>query len=829
MNTTNRHHRTRHAWLRIAALALAGGLAMSSSADIHVNVSHIGFRQIGDGGSQGLRIGSWVPIVVDVWLVGQEAFDGTLRVAQPDNDGDEAFDSVTVHLRSESGGAMRYFLYVIANPLRQGSSFAVELISTEGDRVEVIANGETVTKAKSAAPWSLVPADSLFILNLATASRSIGKLQDIADLRDTGPFARDVRVGNASAADIPEQWFGMEMIDVIVWDHADPDELSDLQQAAMAEWVRQGGTLLIAGGARGAAIAQNEHFKKILPVTIGGARPETRFGELRFKLLGERLEQDDDDKDKLPAPFSEPIELREITLRKGAKLIHRESSIDADVIARWRVGRGHVIYSAIALDDAFSAGGAARLFFKKVLYLADATDADDPAIASPIFPEVYSTISFTRSGSMYLVIAVVFSLTYLVVATFGSWGFLSAKGWQQHNWTAFSIVAGVASVLSVLAVTTVQGVGHRMHQYSIIDAVAGDTYGYATTLFGLKTGSDTELDVWLPSDHSRETEPGPSKCYLRPVGAGSRLEDVTNSYTDPRAYRLDPGAARIEGVRVRSTLKQFEGRWEGPLGGTIIADVTVTPPKYVSGVFISELTDASYIKNNLGVDLTNCWLLHSAKDIHAYEDNLGRRGPAWAGNDSRAGSVYAYPLGDLPADGQRKYLAAICYQPKPGQKQEDAILENALSIRQLAWAKPFRSTLLTPFTGGGDSVSALGKEQEALLMLSTVGDIDVGKFNPTGSMGFQFGRTTISRERLRHLDLREQLERDCVYLIGFAADPGPVRLMTRSTGGGAYRVARPVPGKCGVMYRIRIPVKFTNAPPARASDDESKIDGGSKG
>lgn len=124
-------------------------------------------------------------------------------------------------------------------------------------------------------------------------------------------------------------------------------------------------------------------------------------------------------------------------------------------------------------------------------------------------------------------------------------------------------------------------------------------------------------------------------------------------------------------------------------------------------------------------------------------------------------------------------------------------------------------------------MSALGREQEALLMLSTVGDIDVSEFNPQGSMGFSFGRTTISRERLRHLDLREQLERDCVYLIGFAGDPGPVRLMTRPAGSGEYRVARPVPGKCGVMYRIRIPVKFTNARRTATGDGESNNDAGS--
>lgn len=798
---------------------MAGGVLIAAtgpaSAEIHVNVSNVGFKQFGDMGHR-IRIGSWVPVVVDVWLVGQESFDGTLRVAQPDIDGDEAFDSVEVHLRSDAGGAMRYFLYVVANSYRQGSSFDVELLDTEGDRVEVISNGETTTKATLPGRAEAIPADSLFILNLSVASRAIGKIKDLTDMPDTGPLARHVEVGNVSAADIPEQWLGLEMVDIIVWDHADPDELSDLQQAAMVEWVRQGGTLLIAGGARGAAIGQNERFREILPVTIGEGRLERDFGELRFKLLGEALQTvRGSNRSLLPEPFAEPIELREITLKDGAKLIHHETSIGADVIARRRVDRGHVIYSAIALDDAFRAGGAARIFFKKVLYLGDASSGGESPTASPIYSEVYSTISFTRSGTMYLVIAIIFSLTYLVVATFGSWGFLSAKGWKQHNWTAFAIVAGAATVLSVVAVTSVRGVGHRIHQYSIIDAFAGENFGYSTTIFGLKTGSDEELDVWLPADASRETEPGPSRCYVRPIGAGSRMQDVTNSYTDPRAYRLDPGAARIEGVRVRSTLKQFEGRWEGPLGGHLKANVTVTPTRSKFQYFISEISKDSYIVNNLGVDLTNCWLIHSAKDIHAYLEDPKRRDPPWARTDSRADSIFAYPLGDIPSDEQRVYLAPVCYALAPGQSRSDVIAENALQHHQLKWAAPFRASLLQPFVGGGDSVSALGREQEALLMFSTVGEIDLNHFNKNN--GFSgFGTTTISRERFRHLDLREHIERDCVYLIGFANDAGPVRLMTRSTGEGEYSVARPIPDKCGVMYRVRIPVKFVQASNADA-------------
>ena len=70
----------------------------------------------------------------------------------------------------------------------------------------------------------------------------------------------------------------------------------------------------------------------------------------------------------------------------------------------------------------------------------------------------------------------------------------------------------------------------------------------------------------------------------------------------------------------------------------------------------------------------------------------------------------------------------------------------------------------------------LGKEESALMLISTLGEFDP----PAADGMLSFSRFTWSRDRLRNLDLRPHLRRDTVVLIGFADSPGPARLFYRT-------------------------------------------------
>ena len=310
-----------------------------------------------------------------------------------------------------------------------------------------------------------------------------------------------------------------------------------------------------------------------------------------------------------------------------------------------------------------------------------------------------------------------------------------------------------------------------------MDVDSGSAHGFARVFFGLKTGLDRRMNLWLPSDPIGVGEPGASNCFLRPLPISS-TDFATGSFADPQEYRLIPASGVVEGVRIRATLKRFEGRWEGPIRGSVTGEIVVRGSSLVAG---------SYLSSDLGVDLTDCYLLQPTLRT-----------------DSRAGprdlSINAFSLGTIPGDGTRVDLLDRCYPINP-ETGEPTRARPKLGALQRSWESKFR--LLVPGFGynTSDAPVVVGQEKNALLLMSTLGD-----YEPVSGTIAQFrGPETWSRDRLRQLDLRDQLQPGWVYLIGFADDPGPVRLFKQS-GDGAYRKIEPDVDHSWTMYRIRFPV-----------------------
>jgi hypothetical protein len=580
------------------------------------------------------------------------------------------------------------------------------------------------------------------------------------------------------------------MVDYILWDDASPAELTKRQINALVEWVRQGGTLLLAASRTVGTLQLTDAIRSVLPVELGEVAPVDNLPDVRENLLsserdGRRLRGD-----ATPwwaTPFDRPVPVVQCTLLDGAIRVPDDKSNRSNVVTRRRFGRGHVIFSAVVLKDLFRGGGDASEFFKRVLHL---NMLPDPQQGRPrpvsLLPHVTSAVAFARSGSWYFALAIGFSSVYVLVATFGSWNALGSRGWRRHSWSVFALVGIACSLLSVVVVGSVRGLGETLHQISVVDTEAGSGQGYATTLFGVKTGTDRRLDFWLPSDPLGATEPDLTNCFLRPLPVGADPSAASSSFADPGEYRLFPASAVISDVRIRATLKRFEGRWTGALGGTVIGEI---------GVRRGEIVEGSYIVNNLGVDLRDCYLLHPVLDI--------LDGPARSGATAlpRSLSIYAFPLGRVPAAGERIELAPRCYPKVEGEQKEQRGTLPKLADAQSRWGSEFRS--MFRYGWGPDAPLTLGQEENALLLLSTIGDYDHER--DAGMVAAVVGASTWSRDGLRHLDLREQLRRDSVMLIGFADEPGPVRLFRRA-GDRPYRMLEPDPDRSWTMYRIRIPV-----------------------
>jgi hypothetical protein len=764
-----------------------------------VDVVQIGYPLVPDRDI--VRYGMWAPVVVDVSLLGQPVFDGTLRMAQDDTDGDRSYDEVEVHLREETGGSQRYYLYTIPNVLANQQRYNVELRNDQGEIVEVFTQsmmnftpGSDNKPTGTLRPGPVrdpIPYDHDSILVLSITEGTIGRVRELVESDEETGYDRQVLVAHISPQDVPEVWHGLEMVDYVVWDNAKADDLNARQRRALVDWVEYGGTLLIAASRTAGELELLEEFSELLPVELGDVTSTKDLIHTRSAML-ESLPED--------VEFPRPIPIVECKLRDGAQAINPGEGLESALFSRMKWGRGSVIFSGVTLSDLFSGEtGSATQLFQKLFYFRLMV----PSQKTPrsLYGKVVGTVAFARSAGRYLGVVSIFSVTYLLVATWGTWQVLSRKGGRQHAWTAFGVVAVGAALLSVIMVEWQQGFGDRLHQFSIIDVDADDRHAHGTVFFGLKSSSDKKLDVWLPSDAVTADEPGPTDCTIRPVPAGRDIAQSGLTFVDPVSYQLLPGSAEIHDVRLRATLKRFEGRWEGRINGTMSGDITIRKNPARGAPYKDwRITSDSYIVNNLGVDLEDCYLIHPLLDP---DGKIVR-------HDYRSEYIFVYRLGSLAADGQPFNLATEIFGNVAPDKIFESMEDRLLIERHREWGNDF-SAILGRFGQQSkvDQKVTADEMQSALLLLSTIGEYDVNR--DTTSRYTVTGGYTWTRDRIRQLDLRNQLRSDSVYIVGFANDPGPIRLFKRS-GKGDYRTMKPEDRDSKTMYRIRIPVKRIGKP-----------------
>lgn len=784
------------------AVATAGAGVDFARADLEVNVTHVGFASLGGFGTADIiRFGSWIPVTVDLALVNQTSFDGFVRTGQFDSDGDKCYDQVSVHLRAETGGTQRVTLYTIANRTYSTNPFAVEVFDSEGGIVQVISQGTVGYLAKPIEQPAVLEADHVLVLSVSSGTP--GRVQDLVAKNTREVFDRPLYVAHAAPSEMPDRAIGLESVDFVVWDDATPDDFSEAQLAALITWVRQGGTLLMGASRTAGAIRLSSAIYDILPVDLGDVGSVDELISTRSRLVGPPAGDESVVRNAPPweqAKFPNAIPIVATTLRQGSRVLGEPEPAGWNVVTSRLLGRGRVVFVSVRLSDLFSAPCTVGHFFRTVFYLLPpSSDHEVTVQTQSLFSNVVSAIGFPTTGTTYLFVAGLFSAAYVAIATFGSWTFLRRKGWQKQSWTVFALIAIAASALSVMAVGAVRGFGDRLHQISVIDFVAGQRDAIGSGFFGLKTPIDKELDVWLPADWLGARVPTATSCFIRPLPVAMGVTE-TRGFADPEDYQLVPTSAVIKGVRFRATLKRFEGQWIGRLDGTLEGRITARGRNILS---------PSYVVNNLGVDLKNCVLLYSMFNADAQ-------------TTTRDASTYVYHIGELPASAKRVDLPSRWTQPGAGANGEDKIERVTLKDDQGAWIRPFAGLLSRlPGTGSRGTALTIGQEQTALLLASTVGDFD---YRAQPAMNSGWGLNTWSRDCLRRLDLRAALvggrgesethaaEEGTAILIGFAADPGPMRLFTRSNGRD-FLVQQPNEQNSWTMYRIRIPVDRVDLAP----------------
>lgn len=791
-----------------ARAAFAISILVASAAatpNLEVNVTHAGYPTLPSG--HVYRHGTWTPIVADVALISGASFDGIVRSGQTDADGDRAFDEVEIHLREGTAESKRLHLYVHANaPFSQGD-FWIEALDEGGDAVELVSRGEVSFRATPPVQPASLFADDFLIVSLSP--ESVGRVKDLIESDLIPKYRRKIRVSHMNPVNLSEHWVGLEMVDAIVWDRARPDQLTQRQREAIVDWVRHGGLLLVGCGDAADALRLTPELHDILPVTLAGSTETTDISGLRRALLlpdadGSGTEKrmrarPEEDDPWFDSPLDAPIPVAQAALRPGAVALAQNETTGNVTAARHAVERGIVVYCGFRLADVLPGDSQSLPFFERTLEIAqEAVDDEQTSVEHmSLFDHVAGAVAFLRKSGKFLLVALLFVVSYVFLATTGTWWALGRRGWQKHAWSAFAGVALVATAVSAVAVAAAKGIGTRVHQVSVIDGEEGSPFAVGTMFFGVTTAVDAKLDLWLPSDRLSPGQPGPTSCFLRPLPPGSGFAEEATTFADPSIYNISPSSASLHGVRVRSTLKQLEGRWDGRLPGIVRAGISVNQRR---------ITTDSYIANDLGVDLKDCYLIQSAQNIDPES------------KADRTGRIYVWALGEISSGGSAVNIAKRAYD-----SAGDTFSQQQLAARLGEWQKQWSAPLARGWGlrggGGGGGDAGLDADKYALMLATTVGE-----FDPTVlARSFDQARgvtRTWGRDRLRQMDLKRHMRRDQMILIGFADDPGPARLFARS-GREEYESLDPDEDNSWTMYRFRIPVTLIESDPGDAASDES--------
>ncbi|NOX57243.1 MAG: hypothetical protein GXP29_00095 [Planctomycetes bacterium] len=773
-------------------------------AEIIGDIVRVGYPIASESGSA-VRHGAWIPVVVDLRLENQTSFDGVLRLRQYDRDGDVYVDSIPVHLFADGGGQKRYWLYtVMSRASNDNERIHVELFATEGDDeddsgklVKVISGGAKVSAMVPPIEPEFISDDHLIILEVS--DRSMGKIRALRHSDHYDTFDRRIRLAHLAPSDLPPKWFGLDAVDVVVWDEADTTSLTNEQELALVEWVQHGGTLLLAAARTASTLAQSTYIGPLLPVKIGPVEPKTRLPAVQAELM-----EIDGDRDA----YQQPVTVAKCTAIDDPKVVTMltESAVDGAILVKRRVDRGQIIFLSVALRDVLGNADVRTIdFFMRVLELRRnpvSSEVGDNYVS--LFRDIDGVVGFHGVSGFRLTAAILFCMTYVLLATFGVWKLLQSRNLLKHSWTALAVVGAGASVVSIIGVQSVHGIGSTLHQLTIVDGSANSARATGTAYFGLTTSTKSILDVWLPSDALLDEEPGPSGCVLQPMLDRQNSNADSVSFTDPERYRIRPATAEVCGVPLRATLKQFEGRWKGTLSGTVSSSLISVERQMPTGDAKKPqskeriLSEGSWIKNNMGVDLNKCYLIFAPRDLYAPEDFFNPTQQRASIDELRA-----IPLGTI-ADGQRIDLYARLYQDKIGTPlTQQNRAARSLKSTQTRWGRHLASAAERE-NFGRETVRErfdLNWYENAVLLSTVLADINPEAFRSSVMGGYPL----FSRERTRQLDMSHLLTSRSAILVGFSDEVGPVRLSTRSGSNRPYETI--MPKKAWTVYRIVLPVE----------------------
>lgn len=804
--------------LCLSAFVIVCHFQTASAAEIEGRIVRVGLF---GGAAPIIRPGVWTIVEVALRTRSDKPFDGQIRVEQLDRDGDVITSVQPVALAPQAEWRP-YQVYFVPYDQNDAQGLKVRVFDAAGRQVSLLdENGTEVQHLETARNALEFRSDDYLIVDLSAPKR----LPHVA-LLDSDRAGKPDRVNGRKVRsmlprDLPGKAVGLESVDAISWDDADPSGLTEPQLTALIEWVRAGGRLLITSGKNWQALSRSV-LAEILPVTISGIREVSEAPE--FLAVVESLAASEDYPTKLAQAYEkEPIRRCIMSPVEGAIPIPADCE-SPQMAYRRLVGRGSVTFvgaslmqllppsrrilkldsadddtardfsKEIAKEDEFIPIACELVVARRFLALPPMIEDESQNAAwqragfmgkRDLYEEVRRSIGFEGVGTAFLLFAILFAIAYTLVATTGSFWYMKRRGWQHHAWSAFALVAITGTMVGTGMVWLLRGFSTRLWQTTIVDGHADSSEARATALFGIKTPDHTRLDLRLPVGMNASATP--ELGALRPVAKSESLDIPDSRFVASDRYESTLAGAAMSDVPFRATLKEFIGTWHGALPGKLEARLVAKKNTGEDADRVKyEFDEGSYIQNSLGIKLRDCVLITMPPLAESTEEVAGERDVVthhyyWIGDIGKSGDD-----GRLSTEELRRRLYT-----EGGDKAERVKKLQLVSDIMRDWENSMS------WIGTADDPSAPQRTQNVtpqqenapLLLLST--------YNLQRARGND--RLRFMRTYGRALDCTHQLTKRTAILIGWSDEAPPVVLEKNLT---ALR-----PERARTLYRFVIPVE----------------------
>lgn len=554
----------------IASLVLGAlhGQALAQDADTSPR-GEIELDILNTGVGNYIRAGDWFGIRVQMLDRSREQREIILRVSFTDVDGDEAqYDRV---VSANPGIAQSFWVYAwlpFSGPDSGLEVRAYEARDPSGDargqlayRAGRLLAQETVYNPPIQSPTSgAIGVVGAAQLGLEGYGVSI-------DGRNWRPQAHELKriVRGLETSSLPDRTLGLVSLDTIVWGSGtlrghDPSTLSPERAAALTDWIRQGGHLVVVlPGADDPWYRGSHALSDVLPRVRVRRRDGADYNELR-PLLTESPDA--------PLPQSASLHVFEPT-SDGTRVILRSPKSEALAVRR-QLGSGAVTVLGIDLGN----GELRRLgladpetLWHRVLGMRGETprpdEMSDQELANARNRDVLqydttitSEISKTGRAVQGVLFGIVLFSIYWIVAGPAGFFLLKHRKLHHHAWAGFLALIIVFTAVSWIGASAMRPKTVDITHLSLYERVHGQP--------------DARVRAWasvmLPSYGSSEIsldEDGSDFAAIAPWEPSVLTGAVVSGFPDNTGYRIesrDPSAVRVP---TRATVKQIRADWTG--------------------------------------------------------------------------------------------------------------------------------------------------------------------------------------------------------------------------------------------------------------------------